>query len=59
MTYFNRSILKSPNKNLYLEDSFENLYVKGEIIAIKLSNMKHWMFVDPILHNQISRFLDK
>ena len=30
-SYLSRSILKSPNKNIYLEDLFESLCNKGEI----------------------------
>ena len=44
MTHLSGSILKSPNENICLEDSFENLCNKGGNIAIKLVNMKDWIF---------------
>lgn len=39
-SYLSKSILRSPNKSICLEDSLESFCNKGEI-AIKISNMKH------------------
>ena len=39
-SYLSKSILRSPNKSICLEDSLESFSNKGEI-AIKISNTKH------------------
>lgn len=39
-SYLSKSILRSPNKSICLEDSLESFCNKGEI-AIKISNTKH------------------
>ena len=43
-SYLSKSILRSPNKSICLEDSLESFCNKGEI-AIKISNMKHKIII--------------
>lgn len=43
-SYLSKSILRSPNKSICLEDSLESFCNKGET-AIKISNMKHKIII--------------
>ena len=54
-SYFSRSILKSPNKNICLEVSFESLCNKGEIWLLLKSSM--WriecVYMKPIIKFEV------